>query len=362
MSETKELAGVIPITATPFDEQGRIDETSIATLVRFEVRCGVHGLNVLGIMGEYQKLTEGERRRVAELFLKEAAGRVPVVVGTSHGGTGVAAELSEAAEAAGAAAVMVAPPPGLRGDAAILAHYRAVADAVTIPIVVQDEPVTTGVLMSPALLVRIAVEIPACRYVKLEEPPTPTKITAIRRLPGGDRLRIFGGMNGLYFFEELSRGATGIMTGVAVPDVLVRGLRDLPARRRGGGGGPLRPLRLVHPLRGAAGHRARPPEGSAPAARRDRVVVRASARRPAGRRHPGGAVRDPRPRGVARVAPRRAAAPGAGSPQPRRGFVTRLPRAPLCRERRRKGGRAPLRVNHRRGSGGARGSAPASTT
>jgi 4-hydroxy-tetrahydrodipicolinate synthase len=144
------------------------------------------------------------------------------VVGTSHGGTGVVIELSQAAEAAGAAAVMVAPPVGLRGDGAILAHYRAVAGAIGIPIVVQDEPVTTGVLMPPELLVRIAAEVPVCRYVKLEEPPTPTKITAMRRLPGGEGLRIFGGMNAFYFYEELARGSVGIMTGVGVPDLLVR--------------------------------------------------------------------------------------------------------------------------------------------
>ena len=219
---TAELTGVIPITASPFDASGQVDEASIATLVEFEARCGVHGLNVLGIMGEAHKLSDTERRRVAELFVKCAGGRFPIVVGTSHGGTAVVIELSLAAEAAGAAAVMVAPPIGLRGNAAILAHYRAVAAAIGIPVVVQDEPITTGVLMSPELLVRIATEVLACRYVKLEEPPTPTKVTAIRRLPGGEAVRIFGGMNAFYFYEELSRGAVGIMTGVAVPDLLVR--------------------------------------------------------------------------------------------------------------------------------------------
>jgi 4-hydroxy-tetrahydrodipicolinate synthase len=99
---TRELAGVMPITVTPFDERGRVDEESIATLVEFEARCGVHGLTVLGIMGEAHKLSDAERRRVAELFIKNAGGRVPVVVGTSHGGTGVVIELSQAAEAAGA--------------------------------------------------------------------------------------------------------------------------------------------------------------------------------------------------------------------------------------------------------------------
>src|SRR5262249_26103974 len=121
-----EVRGVIPITATPFDAEGRVDEDSIVTLVEVEARCGVHGLNVLGIMGEFHKLTESERRRVAEVFIKSAAGRFPIVVGTSHAGTGACIELSQSAEAAGAAAVMVAPPPALQGDGAILAHYRAV--------------------------------------------------------------------------------------------------------------------------------------------------------------------------------------------------------------------------------------------
>jgi 4-hydroxy-tetrahydrodipicolinate synthase len=131
---TTDLRGVIPITATPFDAAGQVDEASIATLVEFEARCGVHGLNVLGIMGEAYKLAESERRRVAEVFVKCAEGRFPVVVGTSHGGTAVAVELSRAAEAAGAAAVMVAPPAGLRGDGAILAHYRAVAGVIGLPL------------------------------------------------------------------------------------------------------------------------------------------------------------------------------------------------------------------------------------
>jgi 4-hydroxy-tetrahydrodipicolinate synthase len=217
-----ELAGVVPIVATPFDERGRVEDDAIPALVEFELACGVHGLNVLGIAGEAHKLGDAERQRVAERFLKEVAGRAPVVVGTSHAGTDVAVELSRAAEAAGAAAVMVAPPPGLRSAGAILAHYRAVAGALAIPVVVQDEPVSTGVLMPPELLARIASEVEGCRYAKLEELPTPTKLTALRRLPGGERLRVFGGANAMYFPEELARGAVGIMTGFAFPDLLVQ--------------------------------------------------------------------------------------------------------------------------------------------
>ncbi len=214
------VSGVYAITATPFDEQGRLDEASIASLVEFEIKAGVHGLNVLGIMGEAHKLTEGERRRVGELFLKHVGGRVPVVVGTTHPGVIPATELSREAEAQGASAVMVAPPSGLKTPEAILAHYRAVAAAIRIPVVVQDEPVTTGVLMPASLLVRIAQEVEACRIIKLEEAPTPAKVTQIRKL-AGTAVQIFGGLGGAYFLEELMRGADGIMTGFAFPEILV---------------------------------------------------------------------------------------------------------------------------------------------
>ncbi|MGE5849249.1 MAG: dihydrodipicolinate synthase family protein [Candidatus Methylomirabilota bacterium] len=230
------MAGIVPgvyaITATPFDDQGRVDEDSIASLVEFEIKAGVHGLNVLGIMGEAHKLTEGERRRVAELFLKYVGGRVPVVVGTTHPGVIPATELSREAEAQGASAVMVAPPSGLKTPEAILAHYRAVAAAMRIPVVVQDEPVTTGVLMPASLLARIAEEIESCRIIKLEEAPTPPKVTQIRKLAGSS-VKIFGGLGGAYFFEELSRGADGIMTGFAFPEILVEIYGTFTAGRRG---------------------------------------------------------------------------------------------------------------------------------
>jgi len=229
------VPGVYAITATPFDAQGRVDEDSIASLVEFEIKAGVHGLNVLGIMGEAHKLTEKDRRRVAELFLKHVGGRVPVVVGTTHAGVIPATELSREVESQGASAVMVAPPSGLKTPEAILAHYRGVAAAIRIPVVVQDEPVTTGVLMPASLLARIAEEIESCRIIKLEEAPTPPKVTQVRRL-AGPSVKIFGGLGGAYFFEELARGADGIMTGFAFPEILVEIYEKFTTGRRGEAG------------------------------------------------------------------------------------------------------------------------------
>jgi 4-hydroxy-tetrahydrodipicolinate synthase len=158
---------------------------------------------------------------------------VPVVVGTTHPGVIPATELSREAKAQGASAVMVAPPAGLKTPEAILAHYRAVAAGIQIPVVVQDEPVTTGFLMPASLLARIAEEIESCRIIKLEEAPTPPKVTQIRKL-AGPSVKIFGGLGGAYFFEQLSRGAirTAVVRapGPTMDEVTRRELDDILRR------------------------------------------------------------------------------------------------------------------------------------
>ena len=109
-------------------------------------------------------------------------------------------------------------------------YYNDVAKEVDIPIVIQDEPVTYGVHMSPALISRLS-SIEGVEYVKLEDAPTPPKITTIRNLIG-DKLGIFGGLGGLYVYEELSRGACGVMTGFAYPEVLVKIYEDFSNGKR----------------------------------------------------------------------------------------------------------------------------------
>jgi 4-hydroxy-tetrahydrodipicolinate synthase len=215
-----DLAGIYAIMATPFDEAGQIDEPSLRTLVEFELGHGVHGLTILGQLGEYHKLADAERERVAATVLELVDGRVPAIVGTSHTGTEVVIQLSRAAQRAGAAGVMVSPPNGVRGEAALLAHYRRVAEAVDLPLIVQDEPVMTGVIMPPPLLARLAEEIPTLAAIKLEEPPSPHKLSQVLALTG-DRVAVFGGLGGLFFLEELGRGAKGAMTGYAFPEALV---------------------------------------------------------------------------------------------------------------------------------------------
>jgi 4-hydroxy-tetrahydrodipicolinate synthase len=115
---------------------------------------------------------------------------------------------------------MVAPPAGARGQEAIVDHYRRVGEGTPLPIVIYDEPVSSGVTMPPAMLARIVETVPTAGVIKLEDPPTPVKLTQIRRILG-DRAQIFGGLGGAHFLEELGRGADGTMTGFAFSEVLV---------------------------------------------------------------------------------------------------------------------------------------------
>jgi 4-hydroxy-tetrahydrodipicolinate synthase len=101
-------------------------------------------------------------------------------------------------------------------------HYRELAAAVDIDVVVQDYPPISGYTMEPALLASIAREIPRARTVKLEDPPTPFKTSRILDAAEGLPVAIFGGLGGVFLLEELLAGATGAMTGFAIPEILVR--------------------------------------------------------------------------------------------------------------------------------------------
>lgn len=219
-----EWRGIFHITATPFTDGGAVDVEGLPRLVECALGAGVSGLTILGIAGEAHRLTDDERRHVVEAVVKETRGRVPVVVGVSAPGTHVAAALAHMAADAGADALMVAPPAGTRNLEAVLEYYATVAAATSLPLVLQDEPVTTQVMMPAPFIARVCDEVGRIAAVKLEEAPTLPKITRLRALFGA-RIAIFGGLGGVYFFEELSRGADGAMTGFPYPEAL-RAIRD----------------------------------------------------------------------------------------------------------------------------------------
>ena len=214
------LRGVYTIVPTPFDPAGELDESSLARLIDFVIARGVDGVTILGVMGEAGKVSEAERDRIIAVTVEAAADRIPVCVGTTHAATARCIALSRRAEVAGARALMIAPPALARtNEAAMHRHYLAVAEAVSLPIVVQDYPPSSGVLMSPEFIARLADESPRLRFLKLEDEPTAPKTSAV--LAANRSVRIFGGLGGLFMLEELRRGAIGTMTGFGFPEILV---------------------------------------------------------------------------------------------------------------------------------------------
>ena len=227
--------GVFVIAPTPFRGDGALDETSAERMTDAFLEAGASGLTILGIMGEAPKLDADEARRFVSLVLRRVDGRVPVVVGVSAPGFAAMRGLARSSMDTGAAGVMIAPAAGLRGDDAVLSYMAGAAAAVgDAPWVLQDYPQLTGVHISPDMVRRMA-EDPRLVMVKAEDWPGLDKITALRRLSDEGRMRrlsILGGNGGLFLPEELERGADGIMTGYAVPEMLVRVQRLIAAGDR----------------------------------------------------------------------------------------------------------------------------------
>jgi 4-hydroxy-tetrahydrodipicolinate synthase len=215
--------GVYSVLPTPFRAGGDVDFDSLGRVVDLVVSAGVNGVTTLGVTGEVSRLSERERLAIVEAVAHKVAGRARVVAGASADGVRSAIEFGKEAQARGAAALMVSPPrmPKLNSEA-VVAHYRSIAEAVDLPIVVQDFPPVCGFSMEAALLARIVKEVPAARAVKLEDPPTPFKTARILLAAGDTKINVLGGLGGVFLLEELLAGASGVMTGFAYPEVLVR--------------------------------------------------------------------------------------------------------------------------------------------
>ena len=211
------FAGVYTIMPTPFDEGGQLDLESLERLTEFLTGLGVDGVVVLGVMGEAPKLSDDEQEKVIRTTVAAAAGRIPVFAGASAAGTDLAMHRGRRAMELGAAGLLLAPPP-VQNDAVILEYYRRVGEVVDKPIILHDYPAATGIRLSPELIARLHAEVPAVEVIKLEEPPTGPKVSAIRKL--GSSISIVGGLGGLYFLEELERGSDGMMTGFSFPELL----------------------------------------------------------------------------------------------------------------------------------------------
>ena len=215
------FSGVIPILATPFNDDESLDLASWQRMIAFMVELGVDGITILGVLGESNRLNDHEREALIKSAVATVGKRVPVIVGTSHSGSAAAAYLSRMAEDLGADAVMVAPAKEpVPNDERILEYYRRIADGTKLPIVLQDHPASTEVHMSAALILRIVKEVASVACIKAEAVPTPPKVRALRQ--GLSRpVTILSGLGALYAPFDLEAGSDGFNTGFAFPEVLM---------------------------------------------------------------------------------------------------------------------------------------------
>ena len=215
-----DFRGVFPILPTPFQPDEAIDIGSFRNMIERMVGFGVDGVTILGVLGEANRLTDQERTELVDAAVQTADGRIAVVVGASHSGTRATAELAASAKRQGADAVMVTPhKESVPSERRIFDHFRAVAAATDLPIVLQDHPGSTDVHMSLDLILDIVSEIPTIACIKQEAIPSPPRIGALKA--GLDRdVPILTGLGALYGGFELQAGADGFMTGFAFPEIL----------------------------------------------------------------------------------------------------------------------------------------------
>jgi dihydrodipicolinate synthase/N-acetylneuraminate lyase len=218
-------AGVFPIAPTTFHPNGDIDLESQKRAIDFMIDSGVKGICILANYSEQFALTDREREVLTSNILDHVAGRTPIIVTTSHFSTRVAADRSRAAQRAGAAMVMLMPPYHgalLRADeAGCREFFSTVAEAIDIPIMVQDAPIS-GVALSAKSLAELAREIPLLAYFKIEVPNAAGKLRALIELAGDSIEGPFDGEESITLIPDLDAGATGTMPSAAIGDVLQR--------------------------------------------------------------------------------------------------------------------------------------------
>ena len=227
--------GIFPIAPTPFHENGDIDLEGQRRVLDCMIDQGVDGICILANYSEQFLLTDEERDILLDLCLSHVAGRVPVIVTTSHFSTRVAADRSARAARAGAAMLMLMPPYHgalLRADEkGMLEHFQRVADAAGIPIMVQDAPLS-GVTLSVPFLVRLAREVPLVRYFKIEVPQAAAKLRALIEAGGDVIAGPFDGEESITLMADLDAGATGTMCSALAPDLIKQVVTHYSAGRR----------------------------------------------------------------------------------------------------------------------------------
>ena len=205
MSPQKKWRGTYTVLVTPFTADGlAVDVPGLKRLVDWQIEQGIHGLIPLGSTGEFLSMTMAEQEMVMEVCIKQAAGRVPVLIGTGAEWTDESVMKARLAESLGADGVMVIPPYySTPTPDELFEHYRKIGEAVSFPIMIYNNPATANVDLTPEIVARLA-RIDNVRYIK-ESTLEVTRVRDIIELCG-DKMTVFAGILG---YESFWLGAQG---------------------------------------------------------------------------------------------------------------------------------------------------------
>ncbi|HWK47639.1 MAG TPA: dihydrodipicolinate synthase family protein [Stellaceae bacterium] len=209
----KSFRGTYTVMITPFTAEGTLDLPALRRFVDWQIEQGIHGLVALGSTGEFLSLSDEENAAVAETVIGQAAGRVPVLIGTGAEDTREVVRLSRRAESLKADGVMIIPPYySTPTEDELYHHYKTVAAAIGLPIMLYNNPATANVDLTPPVVARLST-IDNCRYIK-ESTLEVTRVRDILRLCG-DRMTVFGGILGFESFVEGAAGWVAVASNVA---------------------------------------------------------------------------------------------------------------------------------------------------
>jgi 4-hydroxy-tetrahydrodipicolinate synthase len=210
----KEIEGIIPAVVTPFDESENVDEAGFRKIVNYLIDSGVHGIFPVGSQGEFFTLTNEEKRRLIDIAVEEARGRVFVMPNTGAITTRESIELSRYAEKAGADCVSVITPFFISpSQEELYGHFKDICQSVKIPVLCYNNPGRTGgVALSPVTLARLAEELPNFAGIKDSSGDLTQVAEMIRLCP--PRFKVIMGRDTL-IYGALLYGAAGAIAATA---------------------------------------------------------------------------------------------------------------------------------------------------
>lgn len=218
--DMKELRGVVPILPATFSEDGRsIDHESLANTVVAAMDDGADAVALFGIVTEFYKLSDDERKAMIKTTVAASSGRVPVIVSVTRNSTELAVQDARLAEELGADCLMMFSPHFFPPSTAqLLDHIQAIAESVDIPLIIQYTPGVGGGKLEAEDIFSIQSRVRNEIYLKAEPVPNGPIISRLMELSGGSA-RIFIGNAGFHMIDAFQRGAVGVMPGSAVVKV-----------------------------------------------------------------------------------------------------------------------------------------------